>query len=151
MTTFVCHKGLYKFRVMPFGLVNAPATFTRVIRKLLEGKKGLDNYLDDILTYTTTWEGHIASLKVLFECVRQANISLKLSKCVIGESDVAFLGYQIGKGILQPKSNRVSRILEALRPVTKKQVRTFISLIGFYRKFVPNFTALGAPLTDLTR
>jgi hypothetical protein len=136
---------------MPFGLVNDPATFTRIMRRLLHNTEGLDNYLDDILSHSKVWEGHLNCLRTLFEQVRKAKLALKPSKCIISEFDVTFLGFQIGEGTKKPQSDTVSRILDAPRPTTKKQVRAFIGLIGFYRKFVPNFAALASPLTDLTK
>ena len=151
LTTFVCHKGLFRFRVMPFGLVNAPATFTRIMRRLVQEIESLDNYLDDVLVHNKVWEAHLNSLKAFFDRVRKANIALKPSKCTVGEFDVSFLGFQIGEGTLKPKIETVSRILDAPRPTTKKQVRAFVGLIGFYRNFIPNFAALASPLTDLTK
>ena len=150
-TTFTCHKGLYRFKVMPFGLVNAPATFSRIMRKRLVGSEGLDNFIDDVLGHTPDWENHLIVLRDFFERTRKANLVLRPTKCSIGDSRVTFLGHQLSKGCMNPTSDIVAKILDAPKPTTKKQIRAFLGLIGFYRKYIPNFAAIASPLTDLTR
>jgi len=83
LTTFICHCGLFLFKVMPFGLVNAPATFSRIMRRLLRDSLNLNNYLDDVLAHTKEWKGHLRVLQDFFEHVKSANLSLHPSKCEI--------------------------------------------------------------------
>ena len=90
LTTFVCHRGLFRFRVMPFGLVNAPATFSRLMRRVLRDSQCLDNYLDDVLTHTSDWTRHLLALRDFFERIRRANLTLRPSKCEIGEKTIVF-------------------------------------------------------------
>jgi len=71
-TTFICHRGLFRFRVMPFGLVNAPSTFSRLMRRVLRNSMNIDNYLDDVLAHTPDWTQHLAALRHLFECIRKS-------------------------------------------------------------------------------
>ena len=94
-TTFICHRGLFRFRVMPFGLVNAPATFSRLMRRVLRNTQSTDNYLDDVLAHTPDWPRHLAALRHFFECIRKANLTLRPSKCEIGETTVSFLGHTL--------------------------------------------------------
>jgi len=150
-TAFVSHRGLYQFRVMPFGCVNAPATFNRIMRKLLEGSKNLDNFLDDALAHTRDWDQHLHTLRDFLTRIKDANLTLRPSKCSVGYNSVDFLGHKIGASSMQPKSDTVKKILEAPRPKTKKQLRSFLGLVGFYRQFIPNFAAVAVPLTDLTK
>jgi len=97
LTTFVCHHGLFCFRVMPFGLVNAPATFSRLMRRVLRDIQSLDNYLDDVLSHTPDWSRHLITLRDFFNRIRQARLTFRPSKCEIGESTVSFLGHTLSE------------------------------------------------------
>lgn len=151
LTAFKTPKGLFQFRVMAFGLVSAPATFSRLMRKLLHGMESIDNFLDDIIVFTKTWKEHLQVLRELFMRLRRAKLTARPSKCSIGFRQLDCLGHVVGDDKLQPHPDKVKSIEEAPRPVTKRQVRSFLGLIGFYRKFVPNFSEVAAPLTDLTK
>ena len=136
---FVTHNGLYKLKVMPFGLINSAATFSRIMRILLHGLENVHNYIENILIHTQTWEEHIAALNEVFRRLRKANLTARPSKCFIGFNEVEFLGHMVGKGIMRPKPDKVKSIKEAARPETKTQLRSFLGLAGYYRKFIPDF------------
>lgn len=131
MTAFITHDGLYQFKVMPFGLVNAPATFTRIMRSLLEGLSNVDNYIDDILIHTVTWEKHIDKLKKVLNRIRLARHTARPTKCFVGYEEVEFLGHVVGHGQTKPKSDQIESIQRAERPKTKKQLRSYLGLLGF--------------------
>ena len=149
--SFVTHSGLNKFEVMPFGLVNSAATFSRVMRILLHGLDNVHNYIDDILIHTETWEEHIQLVNEVFRRLRKANLTARPSKCYIGFDEVEFLGHRVGGGIMKPKPEKIEAIMGASRPETKTQLRSFMGLAGYYRKFIPDFAAIGCPLTDRTK
>ena len=151
LTTFICHRGLFRFRIMPFSLVNAPATFSRLMRRVLCDSQGLDNYLDDVLAHTTDWTQHLTALRYFFERIRRAKLTLRPSKCEIGETTVSFLGHILSEGVMSLRQETVSKILDAPPPRTLKQLRAFLGLASFYRMYVPDFAVVAAPLTDATK
>ncbi|KAK6177726.1 hypothetical protein SNE40_015771 [Patella caerulea] len=136
---------------MPFGCVTAPATFSKIMRKLLYHLDGTDNYLDDILVFSETWSDHLQTLRSLFERLRAANLTARPSKCSIGFSKLNYLGHFVGQRVIRPMENKIESIKQAEPPKTKKQLQSFLGLVGYYRQFVPNFSAVAVPLTDLTR
>ena len=148
-STFVCKRGLFRFKVMPFGLASAGASFTRIMRRLLENTEHLDSYLDDVLCHTSNWEDHLYSLRQFFSRVRVANIRLKPTKCELGGNSVSFLGHKVIEDHRSP--DNLNKILEATRPQTKKEVMSFIGLVGFFSSYIPRYAAICVPLTDLLR
>ena len=94
-TTFVSSRGLMRFRVMPFGMVNSGSTYNRIIRKLLEGTQNLESYVDVVLGHTKSWTEHMKILRDFFKRVRNANVSLKPRKCRIRYGKVDFLGHTL--------------------------------------------------------
>ena len=150
-TAFVTPDGSYEFLKMPFGMVNSAATLKRGMKKLLKGMKNVEFYWDDILVHTRTWEEHLKTLRELFKRLAQAGMTIRPSKCIFGTDSIDFLGHQLQQGLIGLHEDNVAKIRKAPRPSTKKQVRSFMGLAGYYRDFIPNFAAVAAPLSDLTR
>lgn len=151
MTAFQSASGLYQFRFMPFGIKTAPAVFTRLMRKVVHDIPNIYHYFDDVLIATETWEQHIDTLRRFFQQVKNAGLTIKPSKSEVGFTSVKFLGHIVGHGALRPQTETLEKIEAATRPTTKKEVRSFLGLTGYYRDFVPNYSEVSAPLTDLTR
>lgn len=148
-TAFTTPSGCYNFTRMPFGLVNSPATYNRMMRRLLSGEKEIDNYVDDVLGHTVDWGEHVSMLNRLFSKIREAGLTIRPSKCFLGYETVSFLGHTIGNGNVQPQDCTIQRILDFPSPVTKKQLRSFLGLVGWYQKFIPNYSSITAGLTNL--
>ena len=142
---------LMQFRVMPCGLVNAGATYTRMMRHLLQDLPNVDNYIDDVLVYTDSWQEHIASIRALFYRIRDAKLTIKSAKCYLGYYSVSFLGHVIKHGNLHTRQETIDKIVKCPVPKTIKQVRAFLGLSGYYRYFFPKYAEVASPLVDLTK
>jgi hypothetical protein len=151
LTTFVCANGLFRFRTMPFGLVNSASSYNRMMRKLLDGLRNLESYVDDVLAHTKDWRSHMTILRNFFQRVREANLTLKPKKCQIGFSEIDFLGHTVMNEKIRPKEESINKIVDMPRPTTKKQIRSFLGAINYYRKFIPNCADIMKPLTELTK
>ena len=112
-TAFLAPNGLFQFTVMPFGLVNAPATFSRIMRALLKGMNNISNYIDDILIYTQSWEVHLQILKELLNRLKKANLTARPSKCSVGMNTVLYLGHNVGQSKLTPQLGKIEKIQNA--------------------------------------
>ena len=142
-TAFVTPDGQFEFTRMPFGMVNSGATLVRGLRKILEGMPGVRSYIDNIVIYSDSWEDHLRMLKELFGRVRKAQITAQPTKCLLGASRMEFLGHQVGGDIITPSRDNLEKVRN-----TRKQVRSFLGLVGSYRYPVA-FAEISAPLTDL--
>ncbi|CAM5076925.1 unnamed protein product [Natator depressus] len=151
-SAFTTHLGLYEFNVLPFGLRNAPATFQRLVDGLLAGLgEYAVAYLDDVAIFSDSWADHLEHLQKVLERIREAGLTVKAKKCQIGLNKVTYLGHQVGQGTISPLQAKVDAIQKWPVPKSKKQVQSFLGLAGYYRRFVPHYSQIAAPLTDLTK
>ncbi len=151
-TAFITPKGLFQFRVMPFGLNGAPATFQRLMDTAIRELEGYTAvYLDDIIIFSKTWEEHLEHIKAVLTRLRERNLTAKPEKCKFGMRECTYLGHIVGNGRVKPDPEKVRAVESFPRPVTKKQVRGFLGLTGYYRRFIENYSRIAAPLTDLTK
>ncbi|CAM4545400.1 unnamed protein product [Caretta caretta] len=151
-SAFITHLGLYEFNVLPFGLRNAPATFQRLVDGLLAGLgEYAVAYLDDVAIFSDSWADHLEHLQKVLERIREAGLTVKAKKCQIGLNRVTYLGHQVGQGTISPLQAKVDAIQKWPVPKSKEQVQSFLGLAGYYRRFVPHYSQIAAPLTDLTK
>ena len=137
---------------MPFGLQGAPATFQRMVDRLLHGLGNFANaYLDDVVIHSATWEEHLQHLETVLTRLREAGLTAKPRKCQFGMAQCVYLGHVVGGGKMQVERSKVDAIKRMPRPKTKKEVRAFLGLTGYYRKFIPGYASIATALTDLTR
>lgn len=152
ITAFRTPLGHFQFTVMPFGLQGAPATFQRLMNQVLRGAENFAAaYLDDIVIYSQNWEEHLGHLRWVIEKLQQAGLSANPKKCALAKQETKYLGYHLGSGVLRPQVEKVEAIMQCTPPATKKQVRSFLGLIGWYRRFIPDFSTKAAVLTELTK
>ena len=152
-TTFTCHVGTFRFKYMPFGGMNAPATFQRLMQQVLGSQynKNVFCYLDDILVTGETWSELMEELQEVFRKLRGANLKLKLKKCEWGKTHIEYLGHLLEHDGYSPKQKKVQAILEKQKPKTMKELRGLIGMFGFYAKFIPHYTELMRPLHHLLK
>ena len=150
-TSFVTPDGCYEFVKMPFGLMNSGATFTRMMRRLLEGVRNVEHYIDDCLVHTESWDQHMETLREFLGRVRRAKLTVRPSKCEMGFENMEFVGHEVKKGEIGLHADNIKKIREAPRPKTKTQVRSFLGLTGFYRGYIDKYAEIAEPLTDLTK
>ena len=148
-TAFETHSGLFQFRVMPFGLCNAPATFERLMDRVLQGLRWYRClvYLDDIISFGTTFDDSLDNLTLIFERLCSYGLQLKSTKCHLFQSSVAFLGHVVGRNGLECDPRKIEDVKSWPFPDCLKSVRQFLGFVGYYR---PGFADLAEPLFALT-
>lgn len=151
-TAFACHKGLFQFNRMPFELSNAPAVFRDLMNIVLQGQEEFAiAYLDDILIFSETPEDHLHHIHDVFDRLRTHGLKLKLKKCSFFKEQTEYLGFNINEHGVKPHPKKVEAIRKLPAPTTVREVRGFIGMCSYYRRFIPNFSKIAEPLIDLTR
>ena len=153
LTTFTTYQGLYQFKVLPFGLTNAPSTFQRIMECVLRGLnwKSCLIYLDDIIVFSRTFDEHLLRLRDVFERFRDADLKLKPTKCSFAKDTVKFLGHIITPKGISPDTTKVTLVQNFPTPITTKQVKSFLGLAGYYRRFIQDFSKIAHPLHQLLK
>ena len=152
-TSFICHAGTYQFIRMPFGLVNAPATFQRAMDVILSSVKWKFClvYLDDIIIYSPSHQQHLKDLDLVLGLLSRAGATLKLKKCHFFKERVKYLGHVILPGKLQIDQSKTVSVRNAIFPRTRTELRSFLGLCNVYRRFIPQFAKIASPLTKMLR
>ena len=147
-TAFQAPQGLFQFTRMPFGLVTAPATFARMMRQLDLESCGSMNFFDDILTASESWDQHLKDVQRMLKRLEENGLTLRPSKIYAGFKELEFLGHVVGDGKIRPEKSKVEKILSISKPSSKKQIRSIMGLLGYYRRYIPGYSVITAPITD---
>ena len=152
-TAFRTRYGHYEYSVMPFGVTNAPGVFMEYMNRIFHPylDKFVVVFIDDILIYSKSDEEHAEHLRVVLELLKEKKLYAKLSKCEFWLSEVSFLGHVISKNGIAVDPTKVEAVSQWEAPKNASEIRSFLGLAGYYRKFIEGFSKLALPLTKLTR
>ncbi|CAF4830994.1 unnamed protein product [Pieris macdunnoughi] len=152
-TAFTVPQGHFEFKRMPFGLKNAPATFQRLMNTALAGLQGIHCYvyLDDIVIYSHDLNSHCDKLCKIFSKLRQHNLKLQPDKCEFLRREVGYLGHVISENGVSPNPEKVKAVSKFPVPKCPKDVKSFLGLVSYYRRFIPDFSKTAKPLTTLLK
>ena len=149
VSAFVTPSGLYQYKVMPFRMKNAPATFQRMVNKLVRDIDGCEGYIDDVVIFSDNWSDHIRQIKRFFQIMREAKLTVNLMKSEFGKATVKYLGHIVGQGQVRPLDAKIQTIVKFPIPTSRKELARFLGMAGYYRNFCLNFSDIAAPLTNL--
>ena len=142
---------IYEYIKVPFGLAQAPAYFQELMTGILKDFPFTMAYLDDIIIFSRTPQEHLTHIHMVFEKLKTANLSMKKSKCNFFLKEIQYLGHILSATGICPLLSKTQAIHSMSAPTTPKQVRAFLGLVGYYRKFIKGFAKIAKPLTLLTR
>ena len=150
-TAFSTRSGHYEYVTMPFGLCNAPSTFERAMELIMRGLqwKSIMLYLDDIIVMSSNFEEHVERLDEVLGRLGKVGLKLKPSKCSLFQSEVSYLGHVVSERGIKPDPEKVDRVHEWPTPTSVSDVRSFLGLCSYYRRFIRGFSTIAAPLNKL--
>jgi hypothetical protein len=152
-TAFQTHHGHYEFRVMAFGLTGAPATFQHAMNASLAPvlRKFALVFFDDILVYSPDYDSHLKHVQAVLEIIHCDKWQVKLSKCAFAQEQIAYLGHVISAEGVSTDQSKIASINDWAQPTNLKELRGFLGLTGYYRKFIRHYAVISHPLTALLK
>ena len=150
-TAFVMLFGKYEYMKVPFGLVQAPASFQNLMNKVLNGLHFTLAYLDDMIIFCETEEQHLKHIQIVLTRLKQANLKLKKGKCAFFKKALHYLGHLLTTDGIKAQTEKIKGICDMKPPTNQKGVREFLGMVGYYRKFINRFVDAARPMMRLTR
>jgi hypothetical protein len=152
-TAFATHHGQFEFTVMAFGLTGAPATFLSAMNDTLKDYlcKFVLVFFDDILIYSTSYDDHLKHISLVLQRLQEHRWQVKMSKCEFAQPSIAYLGHVISAAGVSTDQSKIATVRDWPSPTSFKELRIFLGLSGYYRKFVKNYGVIAKPLTNLLR
>lgn len=144
-------KGLFRYTRLMFGINCAPEIFQKLMEQILIGCEGVINFIDDIVVYAPTKELHDARLRKVLDRVREFNITLNKAKCKFGVTEIEFYGHILSAKGIKPKHDKLKAVKEFRAPTNAEEVRSFLGLVNYVGKFIPNLATISEPLRKLTK
>lgn len=151
ITTFITKKGLFRYKRLMFGINCAPEIFQKIMERILAGCEGCLNYIDDIIVFAPTKEQHDERLHIVLQRLKDFNVTLNKQKCKIGATEIDFLGHHLSGEGIRPKHDKIIAITQFRAPSTSEETRSFLGLVNYVGKFIPNLATITEPLRRLTR
>ena len=150
-TAFITPFGLYQFNVLPMGLKNSPPTFQKVMNDTLKSCRSFSLvYLDDIIVFSDSFDDHLYHLERVLSCLKMRSLILNPPKCVLAAQEIDYLGHTISQTRVTPMREKIEAILKIPEPKTLAQANQFIGALSWYRKFLPQFATVAAPIHSVT-
>jgi hypothetical protein len=152
-TALITKTGLYDWTVMPFGLKNATSTFSRTMAEVFKdlGSRLLKVFVDDLNVHSESWGEHLRHLDKVLYRLREVNLKLNPNKCCFAKKAITFLGHMVSKEGIQPDPGKIQAVLHFPPPRNVTNVKSFMGLTGYYRKYVKGYSTVAGPLFALTR
>ena len=147
-TAFSTRDGHFQFKVLPQGLTNGPPTFQRIVNQILGPNrwKHMLAYIDDIIIYSRTFIEHLQHIEEVCSLLHDANFKLNITKCEVARTEILFLGHVIKEGTIKPDPENIRGLTEAREPTSAEEAFRFVKAAEYYRKFIPKFSIIAAPL-----
>ena len=151
LLTISMHRGLFQYTRLPFGITTAPSLWQRAMSQVLAGLPGVVYYIDDILVTGRTREDHISNLRAVLQRIQEYGLKLKKSKCQFFARELEFLGHRLSPDGVKPTEDRVKNLQEAPAPTNKQELQSFLRMLTYNAKFLPNMSHTLYPLHQLLR
>ena len=151
IATFATHKGFFRYKRLMFGVSCAPEMHQRIIQQVLEGYEGVGNIYDDIIVHGRTVDEHDRRLEKAMERIQDRGLTLNKEKCKFHMSELEFMGHLLSARGIGPTQGKVEAVTEARQPESAAEVRSFLGLVNFCARFIPDLLTVSEPLRKLTR